>query len=324
MNVIVAVFVTALFALTGVAHGAEVTAKKITDTEAPKIDGKVDKIWDSVRATKIPVAEGKIGKIEVTMKVLYTDKDLYFLFQWSDETESLGRYYEFDGKAWKKAKGDQDRFAIMWDIHNTVKDFPARGCTALCHQKGKEVFQNTDSPSERMDIWHWQAQLTNLLGYADDMYLGHELKEGAKSAQWQDAKTAGGNEANWDEGAKHPKYTFKEGVKPDPVLPKKDALKVQDYGELKAGARLPMEVVERPHGSAGDVEAKGAWEKGGLVAVSRWTLEIRRARVTEDKENDIQFTDPARAYPFGIAVHDNVGGSDHSHTGKTGHKLLLK
>ena len=102
MNVIVAVFVTALFALTGVAHGAEVTAKKITDAEAPKIDANVDKIWDSVRATKIPVAEGKIGKIEVTMKVLYTDKDLYFLFQWSDETESLGRYYEFDGKAGEK------------------------------------------------------------------------------------------------------------------------------------------------------------------------------------------------------------------------------
>ena len=37
------------------------------------------------------------------------------------------------------------------------------------------------------------------------------------------------------------------------------------------------------------------------------TLELRRARDTGDKENDVQFTDPSRPYYFGISVHDDAG-----------------
>lgn len=326
MKAIVAVFVTLFLALTGVAQGAgtQVKAKKIKDAEAPKIDGVVDKVWDSVRAEKIKIAEGKIGKIKVTTKILYTDKNIYFLFQWRDKTESLNRFWKFSGGEWKKTRRDQDRFSVMWDIRNTVKKFPTRGCTAICHQKGKKVFQRTDGPAERMDIWHWQAQVTNPLGYAADEHLTHEVKEGTKNAQYGDPKTAGGYEANWDEGAQRPKYTFGKAGKPGPVLLKKAAVEIRDFGKFKAGDRLPMEVLERPQGSAGDVDAKGVWEKGGMFTRPRWTLEIKRARATEDKENDVQFTDPARPYYFGIAAFDKVGGNDHSHTGKTGYKLLLK
>jgi hypothetical protein len=77
-------------------------------------------------------------------------------------------------------------------------------------------------------------------------------------------------------------------------------------------------VLEKPVGSRGDIEAKGVWDKG------RWTLEFRRARDTGDKENDIQFADPSRPYYFGISVHDDAGDEDHSHTGRTALKLLLK
>lgn len=296
----------------------EVLAKKAA--EAPVIDGKVDKMWDTVRATKVVASEGPQGDVDISLKVLYTDKDVYFLFQWPDKTMSLNRLYEFDGKEWKKVKGGEDRFNVMWDVNNTIKDFPAKGCTAACHKQDKKVTLKTNGPGERMDVWHWKAQRSNPAGYADDQWLGHELrKEGDEEiARGNDAKTAGGYADNWDKQAKRPKYAFKEGVKPGPVLLKKDAVEIKDYGKFKAGDRLPREVLDKPSGSRGDLEARAVWERG------RWTLEIKRARDTGDKDNDVQFTAAGRPYYFGISVHDNAGDEDHSHTGQTALKLMLK
>lgn len=137
-------------------------------------------------------------------------------------------------------------------------------------------------------------------------------------ARGNDAKTSGGNLDNWDKAAKRPKYTFKRGAKPGPVLLKKDAVEIKDYGKFRARDRLPQEVVEKPVGSRGDLEAKAVWRKG------RWTLELRRARDTGDRENDVQFTDPGRPYYFAISVHEDADGEEHSHTDRTVLKLMLK
>lgn len=303
----------------------EVAAKKVA--AGPVIDGKADNVWDTVRATKVKASEGPQGDVEISFKVLYTDKDIYFLFQWPDKTLSQNRLYEFTGKEWKKVKGGEDRFNLMWDINNTIKEFPAKGCNAVCHKeetkdkKDKpEVTLKTNGPTERMDVWHWKAQRSNSVGYADDQWLGHELRmEGnEKIARDNDAKTAGGYSDNWDKEAKRPKYAFKDGVKPGPVLLKKDMVEIKDYSKFKAGDRLPREILEKPAGSRGDIEARAVWDKG------RWTLEIKRARDTGDKVNDIQFTDPGRPYLFGLSVHDNAGDEDHSHTGQIALKLMLK
>ncbi len=308
-------------ALVGVGSAAadeiEVVAKKVT--EVPVIDGKADKVWDSVKATRVTASEGPQGDVEISLKVLYTDKDVYFLAQWPDKTMSLNRLYELDGKEWKKVKGSEDRFNIMWDIGNTVKEFPAKGCTVLCHKEDKKVLLKTGGPGERMDVWHWKAQRSNPVGFVDDQWLGHEIKKVGEDevARDSDAKTAGGYSDNWDKEARRPKFTFKEGAKPGPILLKKDAVEIKDQ-KFKAGDRLPREVLEKPVGSRGDIEAKGVWEKG------RWTLEMKRARDTGDKENDVQFTDAGRPYYFGISVHDDAGDEDHSHTGRNVLKLLLK
>ena len=313
------VAVSALVAVGPVlAAEVEVAAKKVA--EGPVIDGKVDKGWDGVKATKVTASEGPQGDVEISLKAMYTDKEIYLLFQWPDKTMSLNRLYEFDGKEWKKVKGGEDRFNLMWDIANTMKEFPAKGCTAACHKQDKTVTLKTNGPTERMDVWHWKAQRSNPAGYADDQWLGHEVKKvgDEEIARDNDAKTAGGYSDNWDKEAKRPKYTFKEGVKPGPVLLKKDAVEIKDAGKFKAKDRLPREVLEKPVGSRGDIEARGLWDKG------RWTLEIKRARDTGDKVNDIQFTEMARPYYFGISVHDDEGDEEHSHTGRTALKLMLK
>lgn len=314
-----AVLVVSALVIGGPAWAAEieVTAKKVT--ESPVIDGKVDKAWDSVKATKVTASEGPQGDVEISLKAFYTDKDVYFLFQWPDKTMSLNRFLQFDGKEWKKTKGNEDYFALQWDIGNNIKDFPTKGCTVLCHKVGKELSLRTNAPGERTDIWFHKPQRLNPVGQADDQYLTHEpKKDDPQSARRTDPKVSGGYEDNWDKEAKRPKYTFKEGVKPGPVLLKKDAVEIKDYGKFKAGDRLPREVLAPFVGSRGDIQTGAVWEKG------RWTLEIKRARATEDKDNDVQFTDPGRPYYFGISVWDDEDDENHSHTGRTVLKLLLK
>jgi hypothetical protein len=296
----------------------ELTAKKIGDADAPKIDGKADKVWDTVRATKVTASEGPQGKVEISLKALYTDKDVYFLFQWPDKTMSLSRFFEFDGKEWKKAKGNEDYLALAWDIGNTVKDFPQKGCTVLCHKVGKELSLKTNAPGERIDYWFHKPQRMAPVGQADDQYLTHELKQGENSARRTDPKISGGYEDNWDKEAKRPKYQFREGVKPGPILLKKDAVEIKDYGKFKPGDRLPREVLAPFVGSRGDVQSGAVWDKG------RWTVELKRALVTEDKANDVQFAEPGRPYYFGMSVWDDADDEDHSHTGENVLKLLLK
>lgn len=295
----------------------EVVAKKVKDAEAPNIDGKADKVWDSVRATKLTAAEGPQGKVEISLKALYTDKDLYLLIQWPDKTMSLSRFFEFDGKEWKTTRGNEDYLALAWSIDNSVKDFPKKGCTVLCHKVDKELSLKTNAPGERIDYWFHKPQRMAPVGQADDQYLTHELKEKSKSARRTDPKTGGGYEDNWDKEAKRPRYTFPEGVRPGPILLKKDAVEIKDYGKFKPGDRLPREVLAPFTGSRGDVQAGAVWEKG------RWTLELKRALVTEDKEHDIQFTGSGPYY-FGIAVWDDEDDENHSHTGENVLKLILK
>jgi len=318
MKVIGVAFLTALLALAGGAQGAEieVAAKKIKDAEAPQIDGKVDRIWDSARAVKVTAAEGPQGKVEISLKVLYTDKEIFFLIQWPDKTMSLSRLFEFDGKEWKKTKGNEDYLALAWDIG--VKDFPRKGCTVLCHKADKELSLRTNAPGERIDYWFHKPQRMAPVGQADDQYLTHEpKKDEPKSARRPDPKTGGGYEDNWDKEAKRPRYGFREGVTPGPILLKKDAVEIKDYGKFKPGDRLPREVLAPFTGSRGDIQAGAAWDRG------RWTLELRRALVTEDKEHDVQFTGPGPYY-FGLAVWDDADDEEHSHTGENVLKLLLK
>ncbi|MFQ5898882.1 MAG: ethylbenzene dehydrogenase-related protein [Candidatus Methylomirabilia bacterium] len=316
----------ALMGLTLVSAGVtlaaevEVLARKINSSEAPKIDGKMDKVWGGVRATKVMAAGGPQGKVKISLKVLYTDTDVYFLFRWPDKTKSLNRLYEFDGKEWKKVKGNEDRFNLVWDIHNTVKDFPERGCMAVCHVQDRKLALKTKGPDQHGDIWHWKAQRSNPAGYADDQWLGHELKQKGHetTARGNDSKTAGGYARNFDKDTRRPKYTFKEGVKPGPMLLRASAVEIRDYARFKAGARLPREVLAKPVGSRGDIEAKAVWAK------RRWTLEMKRARDTGDTEHDVQFTDSGRPYYFAISIHDNADEYHHAHTGVTALKLLLK
>ncbi len=289
----------------------DVVAKKAA--EPPVIDGKVDKVWGTVEAVRVTLKEGKQGHVELRARALYTDSHVFFLFQWPDKTESLNRFYELVGGEWKKAKGEEDRLSLLWDIGGSVKDFPKMGCTAVCHKEDKTVTFGTTALGQKLDLWNWTAQRSNPLGYMDDLVMFHEAR-GNRPARRADG--GGGYEDNWDKDAKRPRFSFKEGATLGPVLLKADAVEIKDAGKFKAGDRLPREVLEKPVGGRGDIEAKAAWDN------DRWTLEVRRARVTKD-EGDVQLSGSG-PFLFGISVHDNGEKDEHAHTDKTVLRLLLK
>lgn len=84
-------------------------------------------------------------------------------------------------------------------------------------------------------------------------------------------------------------------MKPGPVL-LAAAVELKDAGKLTNGDRRPRDVVAPPQGSRGDIEARGVRDR------ERWTLKVRRARETADKEHDVQFGDALRALALGLAL----------------------
>ena len=292
----------------------ELIAKKAA--KAPVIDGKPDKSWNKVRPVKIQLTEGKHPKeVTAAVKALYTDTDLYLLIRWKDATESYNRVYEFDGTQWVKRKGNEDRMGIMWDINDNIKDFKVKGCAALCHEDGK--YMKTNGPAERGDVWHWKAQRTNPVGYADDQMLTDVLKKGGEeTGRVADAKEGGSYSKNWDKAAKRPKYRFKDKSRSGARLIKAEAVSISQDDTFAKGMILPKEVLAKPVGSRGDIEARGIWKKG------TWTLEIKRALKT-GHDDDVQF-DPAKIYSFGVSIFDNTHEKEHATTTDTSYKLIFK
>lgn len=286
----------------GAGWGKTVRLNAIKITKAPKIDGKSDKAWSKIKRTKINIP----GEFSVNVKAAYTGGKLYFLFQWPDPDMSMNRVYLFKGGKWKKKRGNEDRFNVLWDIAGSIKKFGEKGCKVLCHKNDEDdAFMYTNSPAERGDLWHWKSQRTNPVGYADDQYVIDKVDTSRDEATGRraDKESGGSYSANWDKQKKRPLYTFAKG-KGGPVLLKKKSKKVTGSTEFRSGMMVPREVLERPKGSRGDVSAKGVWKK------KKWTLEISRA-LKNGHDDDVQFDDMSRSYLFGISIHNNAGGERH-------------
>jgi hypothetical protein len=293
----------------------EVVAEVVADAEAPRIDGRVEPVWERAPAVRFALAEGSQGTVEVTLRALRTGTHLYLLLQWPDKTESLNRFREWTPGGWRAGRGREDRLNLAWPIGGSVPAFPATGCQGLCHKT--EGVMKTGVPPEKVDLWYWMAQRTNPTGYGDNWTMGAEpaLVEGQKTGRRPDVPAGGPFEPNWDDVARRPKFTFKPGVKPGPVLQKTDAVPLGP-ARPKAGDRLPREVLGAPSGPRAAIEARGAWERG------QWTVELRRALETGSPD-DVQLTGPGPFY-FAVSIHDDAEKDEHAHMGRDVLRLRWK
>ena len=165
---------------TTAAAPSNVVSSVKTDT-APTLDGQPEALWDKANPLTLQVSGGaNAGNHEVTLKSMYTKDHVYFLAQWTDPTESLHRMpwkKQADG-TWKKlatSKSHQentnyeDKFAMIWNINNSIAGFNQQGCMITCHAGEKPANSGfgskyTAKAGEMGDIWHWKSVRTNPVG----------------------------------------------------------------------------------------------------------------------------------------------------------------
>jgi hypothetical protein len=78
-------------------------------------------------------------------------------------------------------------------------------------------------------------------------------------------------------------------------------------------------IVSAFEGSRADITSKAKWENG------KWTIVMKRALATihpKSAEQDVQFSDLKKSYPFGVAVFDNSAINHVYHDGSL--KLTFK
>ncbi|MBI2866140.1 MAG: hypothetical protein HYX99_02100, partial [Chloroflexi bacterium] len=134
----------------------------------------------------------------------------------------------------------------------------------------------------------------------DDQYLDAQRpSEAAEAGRHSDPKTSGGYVDNRTADKKLPQYALPDN-KASPPWWIMDSVKVAfDDTKYKPGDKVPGIIVAPFAGDRADITAKGVWKDGV------WTLEWAR-KLTTGSQFDVQFSDLAKTYYFGLAVFDNA------------------
>jgi hypothetical protein len=290
-----------LCAVSGNAY-AQYVLSAVKALQAPSLAAlAADPVWTNAPELKVKLNGGMNlanGSTVASLKAAYTSDTVYFLVSYADPTQSVRRapfVKQADG-GWLKLKdpddkgGDnnkvyEDKFALLWNIDNSIKGFKKQGCFAVCHEKeAPKAYGNkyTESEGEIGDIWHMKSIRGGYLGQIDDQYVDHTRFDKDKSpdaGRKSDPKTGGG-------------YADIKLVNGKPEFMSKDA---------KAGTKGGTYYVrgEKFTGDRGDIATTIGYKDGA------WTAAISRKLVTGGK-TDIQFADLGADYQFGFAAFDNA------------------
>ena len=286
--------------------------------------GAGDPAWAKAKALSVPLAGGmnfKNGSTTATIKAVYSGDMLYMLVQYDDPTQSVRRFpyqKQTDG-SWKKLTdpkdkgGDdnvyyEDKFALIWNINNSIKEFGQQGCMVACHagEAGKPFGNKyTASAGELGDIWHMKSIRTGYIGQVDDQYLDdtrYDKDKAPEAGRKSDPKTGGAyTDIKLVNGK--PEFMNKNGLaanKPGGAYYLKEADKATfDDSKFKPGDEVASIMVAPFTGDRGDIATAIAW-KGG-----KWTAVMSRKLVTGSKY-DVQFDKLDGTYDFGLAAFDNA------------------
>ena len=304
---------------------------------APTLDGIADDAaWANAQELVIPVAGGfnNFGT-DGKLKAVYSGDTVYFVLTYADPTESWFRspWQKQEDGTWKKITdpndkgGDnnsvyEDKFAMIWSINNSIKNFETTGCFVACHageNSDTKPYGNkyTASEGEFGDIWHWKS--VRMVGQVDDQYLDstrYDAEKAVEAGRKSDAKESGGYADNF---ASMPDPADSTKTVPDKTLPgftspsidlttgapgyildsEKVALDQAALDAMPVGSYIPGIVKSAIVGDRGDISAAWNWENGV------WTIEFSR-KLTTGSETDVQFSDLTGTYYFGLAIFENA------------------
>jgi len=265
--------------------------------------------------------------IDVNMKSVYTDTDIYFLFTWNDAEDSRTRqawYCDLASGTWlqmgKKHPDEfgrppayEDKFTVFWN--RSIGAFATSGCATLCHGP----YMATNGAGEIADIWHWKRDRTAPVFQLDDKWLDNaqngrhsDAGTGAYSDNKQDLTITGGATVSapmyWIPGRTDYHWIMQteidDGTARLIVDMNVDGNWVDEDGiildqasfEYDSDTVIPsLKGIKPATGSRGDVSAWHNWSNG------TWTLKVKRARDT-GSDDDVQFTQLGTPYWFSVGV----------------------
>ncbi len=304
---------------------------------APTLDGVGDEAFWADAEDFIVDVDGGFGGYEtkVNIKSVYTADSVYFLLSYEDPTESWFRspWQKQEDGTWKQIKdpddkgGDnntvyEDKFSMIWPINNSIEKFETKGCYTACHDGENpdlKPYGNKYTPGEGQlgDIWHWKS-IRNL-NQIDDQYLdwtqfnAETAKEAGRKSDPKDSGGYADNFATMPDPADSTK-TVPDKTRPGFTSPNIDmttgapgyildsekvALTQEDLDAMPVGSYIPGIVKSEIVGDRGNISAGWVWADGV------WTIEFGRLLDTAS-EFDVQFTDLAASYYFGVAVFENA------------------
>ncbi|MGQ4807440.1 hypothetical protein NKDENANG_00788 [Candidatus Entotheonellaceae bacterium PAL068K] len=289
---------------------------------APVLDGKgSDVAWQKAPASILAMRGYSAERI--AMQVVYTDTDIFFLLSWSDYSHSVrqagswGRVHvgaQF-GKAateavdkWERF-GVEDALSLVWNLD--APDFGQGDFSSRVHLPGIPV------SAGRMDRWFWAAGTTDPAHYVLDQHLDpHGLHDDSGTSflvpnftDKDDPKTSL-NEYAYPvfmprldlTQRKIPRLFAVQRDKPV-LLYYRSEVDPFDLAVVDREATLPGYIFEdAPSGSVIDLTVRSVY----AATDETWTLEIQRKLTTQTPQEDVQFTDFSRTYPFVIGVFDNT------------------
>jgi hypothetical protein len=291
---------------------------------APLLDGDAsDAVWAAARPLTVKLADGVNfaggkGETTATLKAVYSGDRVYILLQYDDPTNSVrrGPYQKQADGSWKKLKdpkdqgGDdnvyyEDKWAMIWNINNSIVNFDKKGCAVACHVGEGKPFGNKYLGTEGQlgDMWHFKGQRTGPLGKADDQYLDHTRYDPKTSPNAGRKSDPGGPEyKGFDLVDGRPAFMHRGGraangggrhyIVDGEQIPFDDS-------RFKAGDEVASYLIFPLKGDRADIDVAQRWVGG------RHTSEISRKLVTGSKF-DVQFSDLQARYGFGVAAFDNA------------------
>jgi hypothetical protein len=291
---------------------------------APVLDGNAnDAVWAAAKPVSVELADGANfggkGGTTATLKAVYNGDTIYFLVQYADPTNSIrrGPYQKQADGSWKKLKdpadkgGDdnvyyEDKWAMIWNISNSISGFDKMGCAATCHagEPGKP-YGNKYTPKEGEigDMWHMKGSRTAPLGNVDDQYVDHTRFDAQKSPNAGRKSDPGGPEyKGFGLVNGKPEFMNKDGRPGNAggTYYIVDSNKVPfDDSKFKAGDEVASYLIYPLQGDRADIKVAGRWANGV------YTYEVARKLVTGSKF-DVQFSDLNAQYGFGFAAFDNA------------------
>lgn len=235
--------------------------------------------------------------IPVDMRAFYTDSDIYLRLSWPDATrdDSIMRW-RFDGKVWHDEQTLEDGFGLMWDAE---RKFPGFTCSYVCHIDDFGVSGDSFHARNKMrlavkdawtDLWHWKAERTGRLGFADDRTVDLEGMHGDLPGEIFRENSVAASHTDSDV------LPFSEQDQP---LVDADGLPPEERFHA-AGSTAPGYLTEMPKGSRADIAASMNWENG------RWTVILHRALKTSDPRDVVFVPGDTKGIPFGLAVMDHT------------------